>query len=155
LNKKISIGQLIIFQLCYVKKKSIFVAQASEKGFNTTKEIGLDALTICMAIESGLCCAALATGKYVFVNTMAPRKSVQDLCEFDPKEVQPRVVHVGKEEFLVIGPGGLGVFVTSLGTSERPPIIWSEKIHQLVVDGLNVVAVGSDAIYVSRLNLKL
>jgi hypothetical protein len=49
----------------------------------------------------------------------------------------------------VIGPGGLGVFVTSRGTSERPPIIWSEKINQLV-DGLNVVAVSSDAIYVSR-----
>lgn len=50
----------------------------------------------------------------------------------------------------MIGPGGLGVFVTSRGTSERPPIIWSEKIHQLVVDGLNVVAVGNDSIYVSR-----
>lgn len=86
----------IVVQLCFVKKKSIVVAQASEKGFNTMKEITLDGLTISLAIESGLCCVALSTGKYVFVDTMAQRKSVQDLCEFDPKDVLPKVVHVGK-----------------------------------------------------------
>jgi hypothetical protein len=72
------------------------VAQASEKGFTFIKEISLDSLSLCVAIESGLCCVALATGKYVFVNTTSQRKSVQDLCEFDPKEVLPKVVHVGK-----------------------------------------------------------
>ncbi|OXA64944.1 Transforming growth factor-beta receptor-associated protein 1 [Folsomia candida] len=94
-------GDPFSVSLCFVKKKSIIVAQASETGFNIVKDISLDALTISLAIESGLCCVGLATGKYIIVNTMAQRKTMQDLCEFDPKEVLPKVVHVGKVSTLI------------------------------------------------------
>jgi len=53
-------------------------------------------MAVALAVESGLVCAALSTGRYIFVNSLAQKKSVQDLCEFDPREVQPKVVHVGK-----------------------------------------------------------
>lgn len=50
----------------------------------------------------------------------------------------------------MIGPGGLGVFTSSSGVSQRPPIVWHEKVNEIVVDGLNVVASGNDVIYVNR-----
>ena len=57
-----------------------------------------------------------------------------------------------KDEFLVLGPGGLGVFVTKDGTSERPPISWPDKVSQITVHNqLNVVAMGQDLIYVHSL----
>jgi hypothetical protein len=60
------------------------------------KEISLDSMAISLAIEAGLVCAALSTGRYIFINSLAQKKTVQELCEFDPKEVLPKVVHVGK-----------------------------------------------------------
>ncbi|ODM98571.1 Transforming growth factor-beta receptor-associated protein 1 [Orchesella cincta] len=82
----------------------------------------------------------------------AQKKNVAELCQFDPKDVNPKIVNAGKEEFLLIGPGGLGVFTSSSGISERPPIIWHDKVNEIAVDGLNVVAAGNDVIYVNSLH---
>ena len=84
------------------------------------------------------------------VNGNSPKRSVQKLCDFDTREGHARVVHVKKEEFLVLGPSCLGVFVTSAGTSERPPVVWPNRVNQVVVHNFNVVATCSDAIYVHR-----
>lgn len=53
---------------------------------------------------------------------------------------------------MLIGPGGLGVFTSSSGISGRPPIVWHEKVNEIVVDGINVVAAGNDVIYVNSLH---
>lgn len=42
------------------------------------------------------------------------------------------------------------MFTSSSGVSERPPLIWHEKVSEIVVDGLNAVAAGNDVIYVNR-----
>jgi hypothetical protein len=37
-----------------------------------------------------------------------------------------------QEEFLLSAPGGLGMFVTSAGMSERPPIQWTKPVLKLI-----------------------
>ena len=37
-----------------------------------------------------------------------------------------------QEEFLLSAPGGLGMFVTSAGVSERPPIQWTKPVLKFV-----------------------
>lgn len=83
-------------QLCFVKRKSLIMALASEKGFNVVKEISLDASALNLAIESGLVCAALSSGRYVFADMNAQKKNVVELCQFDPKDVVPKIVNAGK-----------------------------------------------------------
>lgn len=141
---------IFFFQLCYAKRKSIFTAQAHEKGITNLREFNIDTTAISVGIETGLVCIALSSGRYVFLDTNAQKKSMKELFTFDSKEVSPKIVNAGKEEFLVLGPGGLGVFTTSMGTSEKPPIIWQQSVHSVVIDGINVVAMANDVIFVNR-----
>lgn len=72
------------------------MALATEKGFNVLKEISLDTTALNLAVESGLVCAALSSGRYVFADMNAQKKNVVELCQFDPKDVNPKIVNAGK-----------------------------------------------------------
>ncbi|XP_072546340.1 transforming growth factor-beta receptor-associated protein 1 [Salminus brasiliensis] len=53
-----------------------------------------------------------------------------------------------KGEFLLNGPGNLGMFVTKDGTSERPPVLWPEGVLDAVVNFPYVMALQSQALYI-------
>ena len=55
-----------------------------------------------------------------------------------------------QEEFLLSAPGGLGMFVTAGGVSERPPIQWSNRVTQFVHSAPFIVAMGDNGISVYR-----
>ena len=60
------------------------------------------------------------------------------------------MARVSKEEFLLNAPGDLGMFVTSAGVSERPPIQWSKPAQKFVFCQPYVVAMSDDSIVVYR-----
>ena len=65
------------------------------------------------------------------------------------------VARVSKEEFLLSAPGDLGMFVTSAGVSERPPIQWSKPVQKFVFCQPYVVAMSDDSIVVYRYEVKM
>ena len=72
-----------------------------------------------------------------------------DLFPYD-EYASPVVARVSKEEFLLSAPGDLGMFVTSAGVSERPPIQWSKPVQKFVFCQPYVVAMSDDSIVVYR-----
>ena len=72
-----------------------------------------------------------------------------DLFPYD-ENASAVVARVSKEEFLLNAPGDLGMFVTSAGVSERPPIQWSKPAQKFVFCQPYVVAMSDDSIVVYR-----
>ena len=82
----------------------------------------------------------------MYVSSRSPQS---DLFPHD-EDASPVVARVSREEFLLSAPGNLGMFVTSAGVSERPPIQWTKPVQKFVFCQPYVVAMSDDSIVVYR-----
>ncbi|XP_045583732.2 transforming growth factor-beta receptor-associated protein 1 [Procambarus clarkii] len=111
-------------QLCVGKRRCIQVCSLHEDRVSFLKElstpepvnVAMDGNFVCVAGQGNYCVFNVETG------------SSQDLFPYDATTTYPHVKRIAKEEFLLAGPGNLGMFVTAAGISERPPIQWMESI---------------------------
>ncbi len=55
-----------------------------------------------------------------------------------------------QDEFMISGPGSLGVFVKALGVSDRPPIMWLDSVVGAAYVKPYVVAADSKSLAVFR-----
>ena len=55
-----------------------------------------------------------------------------------------------KGEFLLRGPGGLGVFVSTQGFSEKPPILFPEGVMAIAFHHPYVITTNMLGIYIYR-----
>ncbi|GIY91426.1 transforming growth factor-beta receptor-associated protein 1 [Caerostris extrusa] len=78
-----------------------------------------------MAMDGQFACIALSS-KYVVVNTESGY--AQELFPYDSNTTTPLVKRITKEEFLLGSSNALGMFVTTAGISERPPLQWGENV---------------------------
>ncbi|KAK3864441.1 hypothetical protein Pcinc_029874 [Petrolisthes cinctipes] len=111
-------------QLCVGKRRCIQVCSLHEDRVSLLKEISTPE-PVSMAMDGNYVCVA-GQGQYCVLNVETG--SSQDLFPYDHITVYPHVKRIAKEEFLLAGPGNLGMFVTAAGISERPPIQWTEEI---------------------------
>ncbi|XP_034243766.1 transforming growth factor-beta receptor-associated protein 1-like [Thrips palmi] len=100
------------------------------------KSLGADCSVICAALRS----------KYVIVD--CDLGLVQDLFPFDKDGFASFICRVAKEEFLVSGPDGLGIFVCSGGTSTRPPLQWSYPLTSLAFHHPYILGVSNEIIMI-------
>ena len=63
----------------------------------------------------------------------------------------PPLLSTGPEEFLLIGPGNLGVFVRAGGEAGRPPVQWSSTPTHLLLANGYLVALGVEGLSVHGL----
>lgn len=111
-------------QLCVGKRRCIMLCSLHEDRVTLLKEIStpepmniaMDGSFVCVAGQGQYCVFNVETGV------------TQDLFPYDATSTYPHVKRVAKEEFLLAGPGNLGMFVTAAGISERPPIQWTEGV---------------------------
>uniref|UniRef100_A0A667ZAK8 Transforming growth factor, beta receptor associated protein 1 n=1 Tax=Myripristis murdjan TaxID=586833 RepID=A0A667ZAK8_9TELE len=54
--------------------------------------------------------------------------AAQDLFPIQQRGRRPIVKRIGREEFLLAAPGGLGMFANAEGVSQRAPVNWSESV---------------------------
>ncbi|EUB59393.1 Transforming growth factor-beta receptor-associated protein [Echinococcus granulosus] len=74
--------------------------------------------------------AIVATSnKYFGVNLKT--KTCDEIFDCSGSRVQPLIEPVSKDEFLLSGPGSLGVFVDTNGQSRRPPLTLSTNLFAL------------------------
>ncbi|MCL4130257.1 UNVERIFIED_CONTAM: hypothetical protein GTU68_011335, partial [Idotea baltica] len=115
-------------QFCVGKRKSLQICSLCEDRVSLLKEISIQDPPINMAMDGKFVCVA---GHIQYCVYNVDSGTSQDLFTCDPSITYPLIKRISKEEFLVMGPGNLGMFVTAAGTSERPPIQWSEGVLAL------------------------
>ncbi len=130
--------------MCLGKKKTLAVISITEEKLVVDKIRDVPDTVSEVAMDGHYVCAALAS-HYVVCNVETG--ACQDLF---PHESSPAVARVAREEFLLGAPGDLGMFVTSAGVSERPPIQWSRPARKFVFSQPYVIAMSDDSITVYR-----
>jgi len=132
-------------QVCLAKRKQIAVISLTEAKLSVDKIISdVSERVSAVAMDGNFICAAFETHYVVYD---VPTGAKQDLF---PVEGAPAIARVAKEEFLLSAPGDLGMFVTSAGVSERPPIQWAKPTDMLAFTPPYVLAAGQDGIAVYR-----
>ncbi|KAG0723950.1 Transforming growth factor-beta receptor-associated protein 1 [Chionoecetes opilio] len=134
-------------QLCVGKRRCIQVCSLHEDRVAFLRELATSE-PLHLAMDGSFVCVA-GQGQYCVFNVESGAR--QDLFPYDAATTFPHVRRIAKEEFLLAGPGNLGMFVTSAGTSERPPIQWSEGITALTYYHPYIITVTSQFIRVYSL----
>ncbi|KAK6191375.1 hypothetical protein SNE40_003084 [Patella caerulea] len=108
-----------------LKKKQLQIYTITEDRIVHVKDLPLPEPAIITGIDEHYVCAALNT-QYCMIEVETA--FIQDLFPYDNENTNPMVKKVTKEEFLLSGPSALGMFVTSAGISQRPPMQWSDNL---------------------------
>lgn len=109
----------------YSKKRSVQLYQVQEDSIVPLKEVSLPEHPRSLALDGRHMCVGTLSG-YLMVDMDSNTR--QDL--FPVVDTKLLVHRVAPSEFLLAAPNNLGVFVTSAGISQRPPIQWSEGTFQ-------------------------
>ena len=105
-----------------------------------------------LAMDGVFICAALSS-QYVVYNM--DKMTVTPLFPLDPAvqgSVVPNILRIDRDEFLVQGPGNLGMFVTSAGVAGRPPLQWSADVTNVTYAHPYLLCQGCEMISVYDIN---
>ena len=101
---------------------------------------------VSMAMDGVTICAAL-TSEYVVYNM--DQMTATPLFPLDPGiRLLPNILVIDKDEFLVLGPGNLGMFVTGVGVAGRPPVQWSGPVTHVTYAAPHLVCQGQDMLWI-------
>ncbi|KAH8035611.1 hypothetical protein HPB51_007846 [Rhipicephalus microplus] len=96
----------------------------------------MDGDYICVATVTQYLVACCSTGH------------VQNLVPYDSNLTVPFVKRIAKGEFLLNGPSDLGIFATSSGVSQRPPLPWSASVSAVAYAHPYIVCLSEDYVTV-------
>ncbi|KAK2721632.1 hypothetical protein QYM36_003810 [Artemia franciscana] len=113
-------------EVCAVRKKKFSLYIFKNDQFNLKKELSpTNSIPTAVAMDGNFLCAGMTT-HYAIYNTETGGSQV--IFGKESGKENSIVKRVGNEEFLVMGPGRLGVFVQASGASERPPLPWQDDV---------------------------
>ncbi|GAV00182.1 hypothetical protein RvY_11067-2 [Ramazzottius varieornatus] len=118
----------ISYEVCVVKKRSLQVHSITETHFALLIEISLPEAPLQMVYSEPFVCLA-STSEYQIVNVKHSQAEVHNLFPYPDTPVILSITDSETHEFVLSGPGGLGMFVSaqSLG-APRLPINWAELL---------------------------
>eukprot|EP00092_Neocalanus_flemingeri_P053826 GFUD01063332.1.p1 GENE.GFUD01063332.1~~GFUD01063332.1.p1 ORF type:complete len:841 (+),score=220.95 GFUD01063332.1:74-2596(+) len=135
-------------EVCVAKKKQCQLAllTLTEDKLSVSKTRECSHPVLAMAMDGVYVCAALTT-QYIVYNM--ENMTDTELFPLDPQsELLPTITRVDREEFLVLGPGNLGMFVKATGIAGRPPIQWSANFSNIVYTHPYIIGQGSELVAV-------
>jgi len=159
INSQAGEGGPYSLEICVAKRKQgqLALLSLSEDKLSVvrTRDCPHTVLSMCLA-GPHLCCAhphsytvyQMALGTTVDLFPVA--ESEQVLGEGSNRSPPP-LLPTGPEEFLLLGPGNLGVFVRAGGEAGRPPVQWSSAPSHLLLVGGYLVALGLEGLSVHGL----
>lgn len=140
-------GDPFCVEVCTIslKRKTVQIYAVHEDRVQLMKEVSTPEQPVAIAVDGYFLCLAMST-QYIILcyNTGVS----QNLFPFNSEEKQPIVKRIGREEFLLAGPGALGMFVTAAGISQRAPVHWSENVFGAAVCFPYVVALDEEFVTV-------
>ncbi|KFW79505.1 Transforming growth factor-beta receptor-associated protein 1, partial [Manacus vitellinus] len=127
LNENPVSGDPFCVEVCIisVKRRTIQMFMVFEDRVQIVKEVFTPEQPCAVAVDGYYLCLALTT-QYIILNYNTGVS--QDLFPYCSDEKRPIVKRIGRQEFLLAGPGGLGMFATVDGISQRAPVHWSENV---------------------------
>ncbi|XP_066123958.1 transforming growth factor-beta receptor-associated protein 1 [Saccopteryx bilineata] len=127
LNENPVSGDPFCVEVCIisVKRRTIQVFMVYEDRVQIVREVSTPEQPLAVAVDGHFLCLALTT-QYIILNYSTGDS--QDLFPYCSEEKRPIVKRIGRQEFLLAGPGGLGMFATVAGISQRAPVHWSENV---------------------------
>lgn len=127
LNENPVSGDPFCVEVCIisVKRRTIQVFMVYEDRVQIVREVSTPEQPLAVAVDGHFLCLALTT-QYIILNYSTG--AAQDLFPYCGEEKRPIVKRIGRQEFLLAGPGGLGMFATVAGISQRAPVHWSENV---------------------------
>uniref|UniRef100_A0A5F9DBX6 Transforming growth factor beta receptor associated protein 1 n=1 Tax=Oryctolagus cuniculus TaxID=9986 RepID=A0A5F9DBX6_RABIT len=147
LNENPVSGDPFCVEVCIisVKRRTIQVFLVYEDRVQIVKEVSTPEQPLAVAVDGHFLCLALTT-QYIILNYSTGAS--QDLFPYCSEEKRPIVKRIGTQEFLLAGPGGLGMFATVAGISQRAPVHWSENVIGAAVCFPYVIALDDEFITV-------
>ncbi|XP_024427577.2 transforming growth factor-beta receptor-associated protein 1 [Desmodus rotundus] len=147
LNENPVSGDPFCVEVCIisVKRRTIQVFLVYEDRVQIVREVSTPEQPLAVAVDGHFLCLALTT-QYIILNYNTG--IAQDLFPYCSEEKHPIVKRIGRQEFLLAGPGGLGMFATVAGISQRAPVHWSENVVGAAVCFPYVIALDDEFITV-------
>uniref|UniRef100_G3X1U5 Transforming growth factor beta receptor associated protein 1 n=1 Tax=Sarcophilus harrisii TaxID=9305 RepID=G3X1U5_SARHA len=148
LNENPVSGDPFCVEVCIisVKRRTIQMFMVYEDRVQIVKEVSTPEQPFAVAVDGHFLCLALTT-QYIILNYNTGTS--QDLFPYCSEERQPIVKRIGRQEFLLAGPGGLGrvIVATSKGVYILVPLPLERQIQDLLasrrVDEALVLAKGA------------
>uniref|UniRef100_A0A8C9AB97 Transforming growth factor beta receptor associated protein 1 n=1 Tax=Prolemur simus TaxID=1328070 RepID=A0A8C9AB97_PROSS len=147
LNENPVSGDPFCVEVCIisVKRRTIQMFLVYEDRVQIVKEVSTPEQPLAVAVDGHFLCLALTT-QYIILNYSTGVS--QDLFPYCSEEKRPIVKRIGRQEFLLAGPGGLGMFATVAGISQRAPVHWSENVIGAAISFPYVIALDDEFITV-------
>ncbi|XP_033847660.1 transforming growth factor-beta receptor-associated protein 1 homolog [Periophthalmus magnuspinnatus] len=127
------------------KRRTVQIFMIYEDRVQLVKEVNTPEQPCAVSLDGYFLCLALTT-QYMILNYNTGAN--QDLFPYNSEERKPIVKRIGREEFLLAAPGGLGMFANAEGVSQRAPVNWSESVMGAAVCFPYVVALDESFITV-------
>ncbi|XP_055901147.1 transforming growth factor-beta receptor-associated protein 1-like [Biomphalaria glabrata] len=108
-----------------LKKKVIQLYTVTEDRLIHLRDVNVPDLPLSLGVDGIFVCAAL-TSQYCMIDMDGGH--ITELFPIDSEQIHPVIKRISKEEFLLSGPSALGIFATSAGVSQRPPMQWSDRL---------------------------
>nr|XP_025724865.1 transforming growth factor-beta receptor-associated protein 1 isoform X2 [Callorhinus ursinus] len=147
LNENPVNGDPFCVEVCIisVKRRTIQLFLVYEDRVQIVREVSTPEQPLAVAVDGHFLCLALTT-QYIILNYNTGFS--QDLFPYCSEEKRPIVKRIGRQEFLLAGPGGLGMFATVAGISQRAPVHWSENVIGAAICFPYVIALDDEFITV-------
>ncbi|KAM8877592.1 transforming growth factor-beta receptor-associated protein 1 homolog isoform 1-T2 [Synchiropus picturatus] len=138
-------GDPFCVEMCVLssKRRTVQIYMVYEDRVQLVKEVTTPEQPCAVSLDGYFLCLALTT-QYMILNYNTGAS--QDLFPYNSEERRPIVKRIGREEFLLAAPGGLGMFANAEGASQRAPVNWSEQVIGAAVCFPYVVALDENFI---------
>ncbi|KAG8197505.1 hypothetical protein JTE90_007243 [Oedothorax gibbosus] len=128
-------------EVCIAKRKQLLICHVTDDKIIHLRDVGIPEPPLAMAMDGAFVCLAFAS-KYVILDTETA--NAQELFPYDSNTTVPLVKRITKEEFLLGGPSALGMFVTTAGISERPPLQWGDSVVSVAYSHPYIIVLSAD-----------
>jgi len=133
---EVCFGTLKKIHLVHLKDDQVKVVRDFNCSSTATLALAMDGVHVCFAAGYEYCMLDVVTG------------DVQQLFSRDSAQKSPVIHRTSRGEFLLSGPGGLGVFVSTQGFSEKPPIQFPVNVTDVAFHHPYIITSNFQGIYI-------
>nr|XP_018671538.1 transforming growth factor-beta receptor-associated protein 1-like [Ciona intestinalis] len=134
--------------VAFNKKRVLQIYQVSKDSSTLMQELSLPEQPKSFSMDGKAICVATST-TYIIINCETGTR--QELMSIGEDGMLSMVSHVGVSEFLISASNALGVFVSIDGTSNRPPLQWSDGVFNVAVAEPYLTALNDEFVTVHSL----
>ncbi|XP_053563641.1 transforming growth factor-beta receptor-associated protein 1 [Bombina bombina] len=140
-------GDPFSVEVCLIssKRRTVQIFSVGQERAQLIREVATPEQPCALAADGHYLCLALSS-RYITFNYNTGHS--QDLFPYPSEQKRPIIKRISRQEFLLAGPGGLGMFATVAGISQHAPVRWSENVIGAAVSFPYVLALDEEFITV-------